>query len=114
MYEKIKQLRLKNNTNTIDLLRLAFTYSPEQAKQILIKINEWDKKISTLLEELTLDNRREYDLILNDLEKLRAENNEWWMQLMELAHSGFPKEYEQLISNTENYTNQIKTLLDNE
>ena len=103
MYEKIKQLRLKNNTNTIDLLRLAFTYSPEQAKQILIKINEWDKKISTLLEELTLDNRREYDLILNDLEKLRAENNEWWMQLMELAHSGFPKEYEQLISNTENY-----------
>ena len=114
MYKKIEYIRLKNNTNTLNLLRLAFYHSPEEAKQILIKVNEWDKKISILLEELTLDNRREFDLILNDLEILRAENNKWWMELMKLAHSGFPEEYKKLTNKAEDYNNQSKNILSNE
>lgn len=114
MYEKIEHIRLKNNTNTINLLRLAFKHSPEEAKYFLIKINEWDKKISVLLEELTLENKREYELILNDLEKLRAENNKWWMEIMKLAHLGSSKEYDLLVKNTNDYNVQIKNILGNE
>jgi len=114
MYKKIEHIRLKNNTNTINLLRLAFKYSPEEAKNILIKVNEWDKKISILLEELTLENKREYELILDDLEKLRAENNRWWMEMMKLAYLGFPQEYNTLTQESNHYSTQIENILNNE
>ena len=85
VYDKIEKIRLKNNTNTINILRLSFKNNPEESRKVLIKINEWDDKISKLLKELTLLTRRDYNLILNDLEVLRAENNKFWMELMKIA-----------------------------
>ena len=38
-YSKITDLREKNNKNTVDILRLAFTYYPKEAKNLLIKVN---------------------------------------------------------------------------
>ena len=92
-YDKIKNLREKNNKNTVDILRLAFRYFPIQAKNLLIKVNKGDNKISKLLEELTLKTSRNYNQILDDLEELRRKNNINWIELMKLADKGNPIEY---------------------
>ena len=63
-YSKITDLREKNNKNTVDILRLAFTYYPKEAKNLLIKVNEGDGKISKLLEELTEKNHNIAELII--------------------------------------------------
>ena len=95
-YKNIENIRLKNNKNTIDILRLAFKFYPEESRTIIIEVNKWDKKISKLLTEFARYDRRKDELILNDLEKLRAENNKYWMKLYELADSGAPVEYKKL------------------
>lgn len=109
VYDKIEKIRLKNNTNTINILRLSFKNNPEESRKILIKINEWDDKISKLLKELTLLTRRDYNLILNDLEVLRAENNKFWMELMKIA-SLTQDEYNELKLKADKYSNQISKL----
>jgi hypothetical protein len=50
---KIEKIRSKNNKNWMDLLRLAFKYAPKEAKKILKKINDHDKKISKLFQEIS-------------------------------------------------------------
>jgi|TARA_B110000914_G_scaffold216541_1_gene221631 hypothetical protein len=50
---KIEKVRSKNNKNWMDLLRLAFKYSPKEAKKILKKINDHDKEISKLFQEIS-------------------------------------------------------------
>tara|TARA_Y100000592_G_C5469955_1_gene318866 strand:+ start:1075 stop:1419 length:345 start_codon:yes stop_codon:yes gene_type:complete len=109
VYDKIEKIRLKNNTNTINILRLSFKNNPEESRKVLIKINEWDDKISKLLKELTLLTRRDYNLILNDLEVLRAENNKFWMELMKIA-SLTQDEYNELKLKADKYSNQISKL----
>ncbi len=108
--DKIEKIRLKNNTNTLNILRLAFKYRPNEARSILIKINEGDAKIAKLLNEFTLVARREDSLILNDLEQLRADNNAVWMELYKLAHSGAHQEYEKLKNKSEEYGKQLGEL----
>ena len=112
VYDKIEKIRLKNNTNTINILRLSFENNPEESRKILIKVNEWDNKISKLLEELTLENRRDYNLILDDLEIFRAENNKVWMELMKIA-SLTQDEYNKLKLKADKYSNQIAKLGNN-
>jgi hypothetical protein len=50
---KIEKNRTKNNINWMDVLRLAFKLSPNEAKKIIKKINSSDKKISSLLNKLS-------------------------------------------------------------
>ena len=50
---KIQKIRSKNNINWMDKLRLAFKNDPKGASQILRKINSDDKKISSLVKELS-------------------------------------------------------------
>ena len=51
---EITSARRKNNVNWMNLLKLAIKYSPTQAKKILKKINNEDKKISKLVSKLSL------------------------------------------------------------
>jgi hypothetical protein len=50
--KKMENVRKANNINWMDLLRLSFKTSPEEAKKILSKIYADDKKISNLLKKL--------------------------------------------------------------
>ena len=50
--DKIEKVRTKNNSNWMDILRLAFKSSPKEAIKIMMQINEKDKKISSLLAKL--------------------------------------------------------------
>ena len=50
--DEIQEIRAKNNKNWMDILRLAFKYSPVQAKMLMGKITEYDRQVSKLTEEL--------------------------------------------------------------
>ncbi|MAH97749.1 MAG: hypothetical protein CMA12_00155 [Euryarchaeota archaeon] len=49
----IEKVRGKNNKNWMDILRLAYRYSPREAAKILAEIYKEDKKISLLAKKLT-------------------------------------------------------------
>ena len=51
--DEIEKVRSKNNINWMNILRLAFKYSPSEARKIVTKINEDDGRISKLLKTLS-------------------------------------------------------------
>jgi hypothetical protein len=53
LINNIEVIRKKNNKYWMDLLRLAFKSSPKEAKKIIKKINDNDKRISSVLEKLS-------------------------------------------------------------
>ena len=53
---EIESIRSKNNVNWMDILRLAFKHAPDQAREIVGRINTDDTKISSLLEKLSNNN----------------------------------------------------------
>lgn len=52
LISQIEKIRKKNNKNWMDILRLAFTHAPNDAKQLMKKINTADDQISNLLKKL--------------------------------------------------------------
>lgn len=52
LINRIEKVRSSNNVNWMDILRLAFKSAPDQAKQILTRINQDDGEIASLLDEL--------------------------------------------------------------
>ena len=48
----IESVRKKNNTNWMDILRIAFKYSPKETAKIMSKIYSEDSKISRLSKKL--------------------------------------------------------------
>jgi hypothetical protein len=51
--DEIEKIRSKNNVNWMDVLRLAFKHSPEEAKKLMKKINSEDDRISELFKKLS-------------------------------------------------------------
>lgn len=51
--DQIQEIRTKNNTNWMSILKLAFQYAPDEAKAIMKNITECDKEVSKLCEEIT-------------------------------------------------------------
>ena len=54
--DKIEKIRSKNNINWMNIMRLAFKHSPDEARSIVSKINLDDQRISELLRKLS-DNK---------------------------------------------------------
>ena len=50
--DEIEKVRSRNNVNWMDILRLAFTHAPDEAKELMRKINVSDDEISALLKKL--------------------------------------------------------------
>lgn len=50
--DEIEKVRTRNNVNWMDVLRLAFRHSPDEARNLMKRINTEDKKISDLLGKL--------------------------------------------------------------
>ncbi len=48
----IENIRKKNNTNWMDILRVAFKFSPNETAKIMSKIYREDSKISKLSKKL--------------------------------------------------------------
>jgi len=56
--DKIQHIRSKNNVNWMDILRLAFRDSPEEARQLMGKVNEYDGEIAALLRQLAANGEK--------------------------------------------------------
>ena len=52
--DKIESIRSKNNVNWMDILRLAFKYSPIEASKLMNKISSQDNQISRELKKLSI------------------------------------------------------------
>lgn len=51
--DEIEKVRSRNNVNWMDILRLSFKHSPDEAREIVSRINEDDGKIYDLLKQLS-------------------------------------------------------------
>lgn len=51
--DEIEKVRTKNNVNWMDVLRLAFRSSLDEAKELIKKIDKEDARISKLLRKLS-------------------------------------------------------------
>ena len=49
---EIEKVRRHNNVNWMNLMKIAFTYAPEEAKKCLKQIDKKDKKINNLIKRL--------------------------------------------------------------
>ena len=56
--DEIEKIRKKNNVNWMDILRLAFRNSPDEAKKLMMKVNTEDDRISELLKKLSTDQKK--------------------------------------------------------
>ena len=54
--DRIQAIRSRNNQNWMDLVRLAFRVSPDEAKVIFMNVLELDKEISQQVEVLLNEN----------------------------------------------------------
>ena len=50
--DEIEQIRARNNVNWMDVLRLAFRHAPDEARELMKKINMEDDRVSSLLKKL--------------------------------------------------------------
>ncbi len=51
--DEIEKVRSNNNVNWMDLLRLAFTHAPDEAKKLMQKIDHEDNRVSDLVKKLS-------------------------------------------------------------
>ena len=51
--DEIEKVRTRNNMNWMSVLRLAFTYAPEEAKKLMRKIDFEDNRVSELVKKLS-------------------------------------------------------------
>lgn len=50
---QIESIRKKNNVNWMNILRIAFKYSPKETAKVMSKIYSDDKRIGLLVKKLT-------------------------------------------------------------
>ena len=51
--DEIEKIRTRNNVNWMDVLRLAFKHSPEEATKLMKIIDHEDNRISELVKKLS-------------------------------------------------------------
>ena len=51
--DQIEKVRKKNNTNWMDILRVAYSFAPKKTARIMARIYKDDSKISKLAKRLT-------------------------------------------------------------
>ncbi len=51
--DEIEKVRTRNNVNWMDILRLAIRHSPDEAIELLRKVNSEDERISKLFNSIS-------------------------------------------------------------
>ncbi len=58
LIDQVESIRSKNNSNWMDILRLAFKHAPKESAEIMSQINNKDKRISNLLSKLNVKKKK--------------------------------------------------------
>lgn len=82
---KIKEIRSSVNVRTMDFLKLLLEKSPKKGKALLNSIQLGDQKVQKLSDLLHMKKTRTDLDILNEIEKIRAENNTLWMDVVRMC-----------------------------
>ena len=53
LINKIENIRKKNNSNWMDILKIAFEFAPEKTSKTMFQIHKQDSRISNLTKKLT-------------------------------------------------------------
>ena len=53
LISQIENIRKKNNTNWMDILKIAFTYAPEETSKLMSQIYKEDSRVSKLTKKLS-------------------------------------------------------------
>ena len=54
--DEIEKVRTRNNVNWMDILRLAISHAPDEAIELLKKVNSEDRRISELFIKISEEN----------------------------------------------------------
>ena len=54
--DEIEKVRTRNNVNWMDILRLSIRHAPDEAIELLTKVNSEDEKISELFNKISEKN----------------------------------------------------------
>ena len=82
---EIKEIRSSVNLRTMDFLKLLIEKTPKKGKALLDRIQLGDQKIQKLSDLLHMKKTRTDLDILNEIEKIRAENNKLWMDVVRMC-----------------------------
>ena len=63
--DEVENIRTKNNVNWMDILRLAFKHAPEDARELMGRVNEYDGRIKIQEEIFTRIEQNRLPVIMN-------------------------------------------------
>lgn len=107
----MKYDRNRRSIQTTNLLKLCFIKFPDLARPILKNIYNNDYKVLKLSKELSMGNIRTDLEIIKDIEEIRKNNNNHWMDLMRLAFEHSPNEARIIVTNIEKCDEKVTQLL---
>lgn len=106
----IENIRNQTNIRTVEFLRLLTELNPKQSKRLLNEIQLLDSKVIELSELLHMSTKRTKLEILNEIEKVRAKNNTYWMDVVRMCFELDEKRAQSIFSNIKECDKQIRDL----
>ena len=106
----IENIRNQTNIRTVEFLRLLTELNPKQSKRLLNEIQLLDSKVIELSELLHMSTKRTKLEILNEIEKVRAKNNTYWMDVVRMCFELDEKRAQNIFSNIKECDKQIRDL----
>ena len=106
----IENIRNQTNIRIVEFLRLLTELNPKQSKRLLNEIQLLDSKVIELSELLHMSTKRTKLEILNEIEKVRAKNNTYWMDVVRMCFELDEKRAQNIFSNIKECDKQIRDL----
>ena len=106
----IENIRNQTNIRTVEFLRLLTELNPKQSKRLLNEIQLLDSKVIELSELLHMSTKRTKLEILNEIEKVRAKNNTYWMDVVRMCFELDEKRAQSIFNNIKECDKQIRDL----
>ena len=106
----IENIRNQTNIRTVEFLRLLTELNPKQSKRLLNEIQLLDSKVIELSELLHMSTKRTKLEILNEIEKVRAKNNTYWMDVVRMCFELDEKRAQNIFRNIKECDKQIRDL----
>ena len=85
LIKDIDEIRSQTNFRTISFLKLLLDLKLKEGKKLLDKIQNGDQRVQILSDMLHMKTGKTDLEILNQIEKIRAENNTLWMDVVRMC-----------------------------
>ena len=107
LIERIEQIRNNNNFSTLAFIRLLTDIKPEAAKEAWDKIQQKDTEVINLFRKAVMKSDRE---LIDQLEKVREENNRNWMDVVRLCFDLDPERAREIFTKISDCDIEVRNL----